>query len=168
MTWTEIFDSASAIAFADAIDDTTRAYYGATAPGSAIDFGAPLFFNNNFDAVRQVMYVSGDGQETDGSVNSVSRDDALAAGVDTINGITIGDSGGLSSWYQNNVVGGDNTFHIHASSFNASEVGVKSMLTAEIQVAQLPEPSSLAILALGIMGLVTRRFNNNFFSKIRC
>jgi hypothetical protein len=155
--WTYISNAVEANAFADSLQASTRLYSSSTAPGSALDFGAPLFFNNDFNALRQVIDVSGDGSKNAGADTSDSRDAALASGVDTINGITIGDASGLATWYQDNVIGGDNAFHIHATTFAEFETGIENKLIKEISV-DVPEPSTLAIFALGMIGLASRRY----------
>ena len=76
--WTHITDAASANAFAAAINATVRPFSGNTAPGSAINFGTPLFLNNGFEGTRLVMDVSGDGAQNEGASTPAARDDAAA------------------------------------------------------------------------------------------
>jgi len=77
--WTIISDAASATAFANAIDAAARPFAGLTAPGSAINFGAPLLFSNAITSDRQVIDVSGDGAENSGDDTSDARDAALTS-----------------------------------------------------------------------------------------
>jgi hypothetical protein len=151
--WFLIDSAASANAFADAIAATSRAFNGGTGIAAAINYGAGLFSTNTFDSLRQVMDVSGDGVENRSGDVAGARDAALAGEVDTINGITIGTASGLGSFYQSNVIGGTDAFHLHATTFETFSAGIKTKLKREIIAAQIPEPSSIALMGLAIIGL---------------
>jgi len=151
--WFLINSAASANLFADAIAATSRAFNGSTGVAAAISYGAALFATNDYDSARQVMDVSGDGTENQGGNVALARDNALAGEVDTINGITIGNAGGLQAFYQDNVIGGDDAFHLHATSFEEFGAGIITKLKREITATQVPEPSSIALLGLAIVGL---------------
>ena len=155
--WTVIDSAASSVAFADSLSGLIRAFSSGTYIGDAINFGVTEFSENGIDSLRQVMDVSGDGFGY-GFSASTARDNALSAGIDAINGITIGGSSYLQTYYKNNVVGGDGSFHIHASTFTDFTTGIELKLVREITDSKsVPAPATIAIFALALLGLTSRR-----------
>jgi uncharacterized protein (TIGR03382 family) len=154
--WTLLTDATSSSAFATAIAGTSRAFFGLTAPGSAINFAVPLFAANGIDGDRLVIDVSGDGVENDGADTSDARDAALAAGIDTINGIAIG-SATLLAWYDANIVGGTNAFTVGADTFGDFAGAIFIKLQREI--TGTPTPATMALFGLGLVavGFARRR-----------
>jgi hypothetical protein len=97
-----------------------------------------------FLASRRVIDVSGDGTNNSGRDVATVRDEAVAQGV-TINGLVILSEvplatnpahthppGGLTAYYENNVIGGPGAFVLEAESFEAFGQLIISKLVKEI------------------------------------
>lgn len=157
--WTLINDAASANAFAAALLGAPRAFAGATEPGNALNFTVPLFADNGFEGLREVIDVVGDGNDSDtgGADTSDARDAALAAGIEQINGLIFLGEPGLTDFYQDNVVGGAGSFLIEVDSFDDFMPAIEDKLIRE--VTPTPEPAALALFGLGALalGLARRR-----------
>jgi hypothetical protein len=129
--WTILTGAADANAFADLLDNLARPSSGGTNPASGINLATSLIFGNNITSTRQVIDVSGDGSGF-GTSDAAARDAALAAGIDAINGLPIGDQS-LADYYQQNIVGGRGAFLTPANSFEDFEASILEKLTREIQ-----------------------------------
>ena len=179
--WMLIDDSTSANALADAIGATTRPFSGSTALGSGLTYAIDTFgvetgaADNGFNSAAQIIDVSGDGEDnnTPPSPNYAvnvqnARDSAIAAGVDMINGLPIGNAGGsLDLYYQNNVIagsaGGVAAFTQTAATFGDVQTSLTNKLVAETtagankSLGVVPEPSISALVALGAVVLIFKR-----------
>jgi len=153
VSWTLINDATSATAFATAVGNAARPYAGGnTALGEALQVGGALFPNNSFEGTRDVIDVSGDGATNTGISSSTGRASALAAGVDTINGLVILGESGLLAHYQTEVIGGVDPFVIAVSSFDDFGHAIEDKLIGEINGA-VPEPLTIVAVACGLGGL---------------
>ncbi len=136
--WTLVNDQASALLFASKIGSVIRPFSGVTVPSAAINFAVPLFSSNQYDGKRWVIDVSGDGP---GAVlaTAQARDNALAAGVDTINGLPILSEFGLQAWYEQNIMGGKNAFVLPANGFEDFGRAIEQKLVLELTRPEEPE-----------------------------
>ena len=182
--WMQVSDSSSSNAFAAAIDATTRPFGGTTAIGSALSYGSTLFgtevggSDNGFQSLVQVIDISGDGEDnstppdTGNRAENVrnARDQALASGVDMINGLPIGNAGGdLNGYYTNNVLAGaageTAAFIQPTATFGDVESALTLKLNREleaagqesIQIASVPEPSTATLIVLATTACLQRK-----------
>lgn len=151
ISWTQLDSAQDSADFATAVSNIPRTYNGNTAPGSAINFARPLFFNNDYTGTRLVIDVSGDGSENEGANTAAARTAAVNAGI-TINGLPIGNAA-LATWYANNIQGGDKSFTLPVSDFSGFNQAIQQKLVAEITNTPVPEPATMAVLGIGLLGL---------------
>lgn len=129
--WTRVGTPDEAKEVSDRIRDAPRAFMGRTAIGAAIDYSMNLLSRSPFGAPRQIIDVSGDGTNNSGRDVTLARDAAIERGV-IINGLVILSEiplptnpmhthppGGLTAYYQNNVIGGPGAFVLEAQSFES-------------------------------------------------
>ena len=130
LPFTLLGSGADAIAFADMLDALARPRSGSTNPAAGIDLATAGMLTNNFDGTRLVIDVSGDGEGFAFS-DAAARDAALAAGIDTINGLPIGPLS-LEDYYRDFIVGGDGAFVNSVAAFEDFEASVLEKLRREI------------------------------------
>lgn len=132
LDWTLLSSPSDSVAFADAIDALTRPRSGGTNPATGINLAVSGLTSNIYEGTRLVIDVSGDGAGSAFS-DAAARDAALAAGVNSINGLPIlGGSTTLEDYYRDNIQGGDKSFTLAADTFADYEAAVLAKLQAEI------------------------------------
>ncbi|MGQ9920751.1 MAG: DUF1194 domain-containing protein [Desulfobacca sp.] len=144
--WTLIDSATAAKNFGDAIFNSTRAFSNLTAVQSALNWAGGLF-NNNIDSKRRVIDISGDGVRNDGLTGTIGRDNAVAAGVTSINGIVIGGDPSVKQYYQDNVIYGT-AFLFEAAKFEDFEKAISQKIAYE--VLNTPIPGSLLLFSSGL------------------
>jgi len=145
--WTEIRDEEDAGGMAAAILAAPRSFMGRTSISAAIDFAMAHFATSKWQTARRIIDISGDGTNNSGRPITEARDEAIARGV-TINGLAIINDkpnlgysahtqppGGLPLYYQQNVVGGPNSFLLVVKDFNSFADAMAQKLVKEIDVA---------------------------------
>jgi hypothetical protein len=147
--WTVISGEGDAQGVAERIRGAPRSYWGRTSISAAIDFSMGLLARSPFQAARRVIDISGDGTNNSGRDVVAARDAAIAQGV-TINGLVILSDeplptnpththppGGLTAYYERNVIGGPGAFVLEAQNFESFGQSIISKLVKEI-AALLP------------------------------
>ena len=145
--WMVIRNVTDANAFAAALIEAPRSFFGRTAIGSAIDFSFALFGGTKMAAERRIIDVSGDGTSNQGRSVTAARDAAVAGGA-VINGLAIRNRraealggylalhtnppGGLAQYYRDNVIGGTGAFVVPIEGFNGFGEAMLRKLVSEI------------------------------------
>ena len=142
--WMTIAGESDARGVAQRIREAPRAFMGRTSISAAIDYGLEQLNSSPFPGPRRVINVSGDGTNNSGREVTRARDEALAKGV-TINGLVIlsevplptnplhtNPPGGLTAYYENNVIGGPGAFVVEAQNFESFGQLLISKLIKEI------------------------------------
>ncbi len=121
-----------------------RSFWGRTSISAAIEFSMAALARSPFQSDRHVIDISGDGTNNSGIDVTAARDAAIAKGV-TINGLVILSDeplptnpththppGGLTAYFENNVIGGPGAFVVEAESFETFGQSIISKLIKEI------------------------------------
>ncbi|WP_137130712.1 DUF1194 domain-containing protein [Rhizobium sp. FY34] len=143
LAWQVIENAEDAKAFADKLAarpiDTQRR----TSISAAISYGATALTNNDFQGMRRVIDVSGDGPNNIGEAVEPVRDKAVEAGI-IINGLAImlrpsGTSSGLDKYYKDCVIGGPGSFVLPVRDAKDFATAIRRKLVLEVSDRQ-PEP----------------------------
>lgn len=155
--WTVIANEHDARDLSGRILAAPRPFWGRTSISAAIEYGVSTLERSPFLSDRRVIDVSGDGTNNSGGDVTIARDEAIKKGV-TINGLVIlsdvplvtnpkhtHPDGGLTAYYENNVIGGPGAFVLEAENIESFGRLLVSKLVREI--ASLWRPSRPALAA---------------------
>ena len=140
--WMVISDTESATTFTRNLAKQLIGRAPSTSISALIDFASVQIKNNDFEGLRSVIDISGDGPNSDGRPVRAAREDAIAEGL-TINGLPIltfrpnlGGSSpavGVASRYVQNVIGSPGAFVIEVNEFENFAPALTEKLIREIQ-----------------------------------
>ena len=178
--WMEISDANSAIAFAAQVRagaDPRPFRHKKTAIADAIDEVVPRFRN---EGGNQAIFLVGDGidhhsQAVIGStprdqIVSDSRDAALRAGVEIIGALTVGATGTVDDYFEQNVVGGA-VEDFEGGVVNAEDFDeLVALMDPTLQdfvlgISQNPEPDVALLVCLSFPILARRRRTSALASR---
>jgi hypothetical protein len=141
--WQVIHDKASAEAFADAIAIARKTDGVQTSIASGIALAARMIEDNDFEGMKKVIDVSGDGPNNEGRRVDHVRDEVLAEGF-IINGLPIVTENDkfdvyylpdLDKYYAGCVIGGPGAFYQVANGFADLARALRRKLVLEISDA---------------------------------
>jgi hypothetical protein len=151
--WTAIGSEQEAQSVAQKIRELPRSFSDRTSISAGIDFALAQFDRSPFSSERHIIDVSGDGTNNSGRDVTAARDQALAKGVSTINGLVIlsevpspynpehtNPPGGLGNYYQKNVVGGEDDFVLVAENFASFGKAILAKLIREVSLNGQTKP----------------------------
>ncbi len=153
--WAVIRDAQSAAAFAGKIAEAPLRQVQRTSIASALQRSVYLINSNQYQGLRRVIDISGDGPNNQGGSVTDMRDHVVAAGV-TINGLPLMMKSNKDTWqamlnldhyYEDCVIGGPGSFAIPVRSQEGFADAIRMKLTMEIAGWQSPEPVQYASLA---------------------
>ncbi|GGE33097.1 hypothetical protein GCM10007276_07960 [Agaricicola taiwanensis] len=138
--WKIIDSPESASAFAAIIGEAPIQRAFRTSISSALVFSSGLFDRNDFEGIRRVIDISGDGPNNQGPIVTGVRDEVLAKGI-VINGLplvfkrpsySLMDIEDLAAYYTSCVIGGPGAFVIPVSDKSQFSEAIRTKLVLEI------------------------------------
>ncbi len=136
LDWQVIETTTDAEFFANQLEARPIATQRRTSISAAITQGMAMINSNQFEGMRRIIDVSGDGPNNIGEPVVPARDEAIAAGI-VVNGLAImlrpsGMSGPLDQYYANCVIGGPGSFVLPVHRTEDFAVAVRRKLILEI------------------------------------
>jgi hypothetical protein len=164
--WTLINDTASAGAFAAAIEAAPRQLFGGgTSISGAIDYSRVLLAGNPFRATRHIIDISGDGSNNSGRSVTQARDEAVADGIG-VNGLPILTvEPGLDRYYYDNVIGGPGAFMIPAENYDTFADAILKKLINEMAMAEPSADHSFADHSFAAASQTRASLRQNFVTS---
>ena len=145
--WTRVSDRTSGATFAAQVRAAHRTSGGLTSIGDALLAAAAAFETLHDRPMRRIIDLSGDGMANIGPKPAEVRDALVARGI-TINGLAIlQHEPWLSSYYDQNVVGGRGSFLLDVEGYKSFAQAMQQKLIDEI--AAIPQPQKHFGRALG-------------------
>lgn len=139
--WTVIDSEDTSIAFAESLAEGAPRHFRRTSISGALTFTTALFDQNDYEGLRRIIDISGDGPNNQGGPVETARDAAVAQGI-TINGLPLmtnapNDSIGyaipdLDRYFAECVIGGGQAFVIPVKSWEEFPVAVRRKLVLEL------------------------------------
>lgn len=135
--WQRVGSATAAASFIAALRRAPLAPGTWTSISAALGTAQRLLAQAPFPAARQVVDVSGDGQNNIGLAAETARDAAVAAGI-TINGLPVlradapGGNEPLDEYYRRAVMGGDGAFVLPAADYADLARAIRRKLVLEI------------------------------------
>jgi hypothetical protein len=151
--WTQLQTEADAKAFSAQLASMKRLFVGGlTAVQSALLFGSTQFATNDFNGLRKITDISGDGACNDPKVGCANPGQMamIAAGI-LVNGLVIGGDPAVEAYYQSDVITKGGTVYT-AKSYDDFQSAITSKIRAETSL--VPEPSTWAMIVTGLAGLM--------------
>jgi len=164
--WNLLTSAADATTFSGLLNAMGRTSSGSTATTSALNYSAGLLANNIYTSTRSVIDVSSDGFDNVASgcadfnltctALQNARDAFLADPTHAINALWIADGSNyttatLLQYGALNLVGGADSFQFAVTGTSTFDQALRDKLAKEI--GKLPEPGTLALFGLGLLGL---------------
>ncbi len=150
--WRLLETRSDLLAFADALTTRYDPSLRRTAISEALIFGARMIEDNEFQGLRRVIDVSGDGPNNQGRPVAQARDAVVSKSI-TINGLPLMTREGMGSrwhlddldiYYKECVTGGPGSFVIPVLDWQDFAQAVRRKLVLEIAAVPAPRPQGRA------------------------